>query len=108
MGGGIGVQSNGLGADADAKVDLNSNSVKTTIPVGNAPRKIVVQSGAVPVSGGAQAAAPPAQQAPAPQAPAPAAVAPQGEAAPVKTQVSLVAVKVPKVSPQGAIFSETR
>src|SRR5207244_340923 len=30
-------------------VDLTSNSVKTTIPVGSAPRKIVVQSGAVPV-----------------------------------------------------------
>jgi plastocyanin len=65
-------------------VDLTSNAVMTTIPVGNAPRKIVVQSGAVPVSGGVPAAAPPAQQAPAPQAPpaapAPAAVAPQGQA----------------------------
>jgi YVTN family beta-propeller protein len=65
-------------------VDLTSNAVTTTIPVGNAPRKIVVQSGAVPVSGGVPAAAPPAEQAPAPQAPpaapAPAAVAPQGQA----------------------------
>src|SRR5205814_7923254 len=63
-------------------VDLSSNTVKTTIPAGNAPRKIVVQTGAVPVGGGAQAA-PSAQQAPAPQAPAaapaPAAVA-QGQA----------------------------
>jgi YVTN family beta-propeller protein len=60
-------------------VDLSSSKVTTTIPVGTAPRKIVVQSGAVPVSGGTQAAAP-AQPTPAPQAPAPVAAAPQGQA----------------------------
>jgi YVTN family beta-propeller protein len=63
-------------------VDLTSSKVTTTIPVGNAPRKIVVQSGAVPVSGGTQAAPPaPARPTPAPQAPAPVAAAPQGQAA---------------------------
>jgi YVTN family beta-propeller protein len=40
-------------------VDLSDRSVKATVPVGNAPRKIAVQPGDVPVAaGGAPAAAP--------------------------------------------------
>ena len=64
-------------------VDLTSNTVAATIPVGNAPRKIVMQTGAVPAPAGAAQAAPPTQPKPAPQAPAPVAVAPQGNTAAV-------------------------
>ena len=71
-------------------VDLTTSKPAATIPVGNAPRKIVVQSGAVPVSGGTQAAPPAQQPAPAPQAPAPAAAAPQGQS----TAVSISQVRL--------------
>src|SRR5205823_14681138 len=60
-------------------VDLSASKVSATMPVGNAPRKIVMQSGVVGVSPAAQAA-PAAQRPPAPQAPAPAAASPQGQA----------------------------
>src|SRR5204862_209785 len=60
-------------------VDLSASKVTATMPVGNAPRKIVMQSGVVGVSPAAQAA-PAAQRPPAPQAPAPAAASPQGQA----------------------------
>src|SRR5438132_10815896 len=61
-------------------IDMTSSKVTTTIPVGNAPRNIVVQSGAVPVSGGTQTAPPAPKPTAAPQSPAPVAAAPQGQA----------------------------
>ena len=61
-------------------VDLTTSTVAATIPVGNAPRKIVMQSGTVPAPMGGTQAAPPAQPSAAPQVPVPAAAASQGQA----------------------------
>jgi YVTN family beta-propeller protein len=60
-------------------VDLTASAVAATIPVGNAPRKIVMQSGSVPAPAQGAQAAPPAQPKPAPEPPAPVAVAPQDQ-----------------------------
>jgi YVTN family beta-propeller protein len=60
-------------------VDLKSNTVPATIPVGTAPRKLVIQAGAVPASMANQPAAA-ANPTTAPQAPAPVAAAPQSSA----------------------------
>src|SRR5207248_1497099 len=57
-------------------VDLTTDTVATTIPVGTAPRKLVIQAGAVPASMANQAA-PAAQQSTSPQMSAPVAAAPQ-------------------------------
>src|SRR5207248_9901271 len=57
-------------------VDLTTSTLAATIPVGNAPRKIVMQLGAVPVPARGTQAAPPAQPKLAPQSPAPVAVDP--------------------------------
>jgi YVTN family beta-propeller protein len=62
-------------------LDLTSNSVTDTIPVGSAPRKIVMQSGSVKAPAQGAQAASPGQSNAAPQMPAPASVAaaPQGQ-----------------------------
>jgi YVTN family beta-propeller protein len=63
-------------------VDLSDRSVKATVPVGNAPRKIVLQPGAVP----AMAMAAPA----APAAPAATPVSPAAAPQPAAASVSIV------------------
>jgi YVTN family beta-propeller protein len=64
-----------------ALVDLTTKAVTDTIPVGNGPRKIVVQTGSVPVNASTEGApAAPDSSTQGPQAEAPVAVAPQGNA----------------------------
>ena len=63
-------------------VDLTTSTVAATIPVGDAPRKIVIQSGSVAALAGGAQATPPAQPNTTPRVPAPAAVAPQARRLP--------------------------